>query len=426
MRPDERSQRDPEEDDEAVTALDSTLGAVTRARTVEIALLALVLVAQALLFARPAQRHELRRGGLPRGGRRAAPRPVARFATSSPPSSPGSTTCFAVSRMSRGSAWRIARRAARVTLLGTIGGWLVGRRFGGPVAASRPASADDRAAARPLFGAQVIADHAGARPARCSRWGSRRSGARGGRRRRRGLRGRALGEADRAHRATGRSCGFSAAHCVPRPGRLPRGPRCLLARARHVRSATCGRAASPTTTRRARRRGDPAPAPTDLRPDPARTPFFLLAWLAIVSRSCFAVRGGRCTWPLWTWVLLGVVFLLVHKPLHYNHLIDFPYTLAVATGATLGAALLRSGRVPPCSASLCRAAGFVQQASSRRGADARAAADVAAAAARGASRDRGARCDDRPIISFLARGGSWAARRPRASALRDGSLSDRR
>jgi hypothetical protein len=46
-------------------------------------------------------------------------------------------------------------------------------------------------------------------------------------------------------------------------------------------------------------------------------------------------------WPLWSWVGLTIVFLLLHEPLHYNHLVVFPGALAVATGATLSRDLPR-------------------------------------------------------------------------------------
>src|SRR5262249_12956014 len=73
---------------------------------------------------------------------------------------------------------------------------------------------------------------------------------------------------------------------------------------------------------------------------PHRTPFFWLAIAAaVIAAVLFVVRRPLGVWPLWLWVGLSVVFLLVHKPLHPNHLIEFPYALAVATGATLGGAI---------------------------------------------------------------------------------------
>ena len=60
---------------QTITDADSTLGGVTRARTLEFALLAGVLAAQGFLFTRTLHAaNELRRGRLPRGRRRAPPR----------------------------------------------------------------------------------------------------------------------------------------------------------------------------------------------------------------------------------------------------------------------------------------------------------------------------------------------------------------
>ena len=93
----------------------------------------------------------------------------------------------------------------------------------------------------------------------------------------------------------------------------------------------------------------------------ARTPFF---WLAIAAGAtaafCAALRRPLRIWPLWTWVALGLAFLLWHRPLHYNHLVVFPFTLAVATGATLGAALPRRRLVYGAAATVLVVA-YVQQ-----------------------------------------------------------------
>ena len=142
---------------------------------------------------------------------------------------------------------------------------------------------------------------------------------------------------------------------------------------------------------------------------PHGTPFFVLALAAVAATVGFAVvRRPLGVWPLWSWVVLGVAFLFLHAPLHLNHLVVFPFTLAVATGATLGAAL---ERLPPpvalvgvAALAVAVAAGFVQQ--FHRVDLARAgepSTNVAAARALARLVPPGARTvDDRPIISFLA------------------------
>ena len=142
---------------------------------------------------------------------------------------------------------------------------------------------------------------------------------------------------------------------------------------------------------------------------PHTTPFFVLAVVAVIVGIAFvALRRPLRVWPLWTWVALAVVFLLLHAPLHYNHLVLFPFALAVATGATLGAALEHVPRRTALALSgalgLAVAAGFVQQL--HRVDAARTpepATNVAAARALERLTKPGAlTIDDRPIISFLA------------------------
>jgi hypothetical protein len=139
---------------------------------------------------------------------------------------------------------------------------------------------------------------------------------------------------------------------------------------------------------------------------PHSTPFFVLAVIALVATIVFGVlRRPLGTWPLWLWVGLSVVFLLVHKPLHYNHLIDFPFTLAVATGATIGAVLRRLPWPVTAVVGVAVAAGFVQQ--WHRVGVAKTpepASNVAAAHALARLTPPGTlTVDDRPIVSFLAR-----------------------
>lgn len=141
---------------------------------------------------------------------------------------------------------------------------------------------------------------------------------------------------------------------------------------------------------------------------PHTTPFFVLAAAAIlIGAVFFAARRPLGVWPLWSWVVFAVAFLLVHKPLHDNHLIEFPFTLAIAAGATIGAALQRLPRHGAAVAGvvgLALIAGWVQQL--HRVDVARTpepASNIAAANALARLTPPGTlTVDDRPIISFLA------------------------
>jgi hypothetical protein len=137
---------------------------------------------------------------------------------------------------------------------------------------------------------------------------------------------------------------------------------------------------------------------------PHRTPFFVLAVLAIVVALVQLVRRrGLSTWPLWASTAAGVLFLLLHAPLHYNHLVVFPGLLALAVGATL-ASVLPATRAVAAVAAIVLAAAYVQQ--WHRVGEATAgepATNVAAAHALAELAPPSARTiDDRPIISFLA------------------------
>jgi hypothetical protein len=143
---------------------------------------------------------------------------------------------------------------------------------------------------------------------------------------------------------------------------------------------------------------------------PQRTPFFWLALAAaVIAVVLFALRRPLRVWPLWLWVGLTVLFLLVHKPLHPNHLIEFPFTLAVAAGATFGAAIrLLDARLRVVALGLLTVVlggAYVQQWHRVTTAEAREpATNIAAAHALGRLTPAGAlTADDRPVISFLAR-----------------------
>jgi hypothetical protein len=139
---------------------------------------------------------------------------------------------------------------------------------------------------------------------------------------------------------------------------------------------------------------------------PIRTPFVWLTVAALVAGAVATLAFRRRTrvWPLWTWVALSLAFLLAQKPLHDNHLVLLPGTLAIAAGATLATALPRH-RLVVAIVALLLVGAYAQQ--WRRVTVARVpepSANVAASHAVARLTPSGAlTVDDRPIISFLAR-----------------------
>jgi hypothetical protein len=295
-----------------------------------------------------------------------------------------------------------------VTLVGTIGGWLVGRRYGGPVGGLLVASLLAIAPPLDLFGFQVIADT----PALA-------------------LTVLALGLATLAGPTAAVLAGvaFAAALSVKLTAITALPPLLLLVRHR-LKLALAGFAAvalgllaahiralgslwAGAVSYHTDARGTPAVIPHPHRQIldqiPRGTPFFVIAVSAAVVGAVFFLRRRSLgVWPLWTWVALGVVFLFLHAPLHYNHLVIFPFSLAVAAGATIGAAV---ERVPDrmrlaCCALLAVAigAGWVQQLHRvNLVTDGEPQSNIAAAAALARLTPPGSRTiDDRPIISFLA------------------------
>jgi hypothetical protein len=139
------------------------------------------------------------------------------------------------------------------------------------------------------------------------------------------------------------------------------------------------------------------------------TPFFWLALAALILTAiAFVRRRPLPGWQVWSWVVLSVVFLLLHKPLHDNHLVVLPFTLAVATAVTIAAAFARLPGLPrrllEAGLALVLAAGLVQQV--HRLDTARAPepeTNIRAAAALDRLTPPGALvADDKPIVSFLA------------------------
>jgi hypothetical protein len=291
-----------------------------------------------------------------------------------------------------------------VTLLGTVGGWLVGRRFAGATGGLLVAALLVIAPPMDLFGYQVIADTpalaltllslglatlAGPGPALAA-------GA---------VFGAALSVKLTALTALPtfvwllrRRAAFAAGGFATVIGLL------LIA---HMRALGDLWTSGVTYHDRARSTPDVIPHPHRQILDqiPHTTPFFGLAVVAVATAVAFLLfRRPLRVWPLWSWVGLGVVFLLLHAPLHYNHLIVFPYTLAVASGATLGAVLERMPRPVTALLAVALVVAYVQQLHRvDRARDPEPATNVAAARALARLTPPGAlTIDDRPIISFLA------------------------
>jgi hypothetical protein len=296
-----------------------------------------------------------------------------------------------------------------VTLAGTFGSWLVGRRFGGREGGLLTAAFLTIAPPLDLFSYQVIADT----PALALTVLSL---------------GLATLPASTAAIAAG--CVFGAAFSVKLTA-LTAAPALLWLLRYRIRLALAGFSAVLATlllahvhafgdlwtsgvTYHDKARSTPAVIPHPYHQIfdqiPRSTPFFWLAVAAALTGAAYlVVQRPLQTWPLWLWVALGLVFLFVHKPLHYNHLVELPFALAVAAGATLGAALERQRRPVRAAAAAVVAlvvlGAFAQQWNRVSLADVpEPTSNVAAARALARLTQPDAlTVDDRPIISFLAR-----------------------
>jgi hypothetical protein len=379
-----------------------------KARIAEIALLAAILAAQAFLFARPIHSGATYDEDVYLAALDALRHGQALGSDVFAAQWPGFYDLMrGLSYLTGISVVGVRAGLLAVYVAGTVGGWLAGRRFGGPIGGLLAAGLLVVAPPLDLFGYQVLAD-----PAELS------------------LAALALGVSTLGGPAAAIGAGalFGAALsvkltavCVAPAIIWLVGRRFLVGLGGFVvvfggvllaHAPALGSLWASGVTYHDKARSTPAVIPHPHRQIldqiPHSTPFLALAALAIlVGLACFALRRPLGVWPLWSWVVLAVAFLFVHEPLHYNHLIEFPFTLAIAAGGTLGAAAQRLGR--PALAvgaliGLAIVAGWVQQL--HRVDIARApepASNVAAARALARLTPPGSlTVDDRPIVSFLA------------------------
>jgi hypothetical protein len=295
-----------------------------------------------------------------------------------------------------------------LTLLGTVGGWLVGRRYGGSTGGLLVASLLVIAPPLDLFGYQVIADT----PALALMVLSLGLAT---------LTGPVAAVLVGVVFAAAVSVKLTAVTVLPAVVFLLRNRLrvafagfavvavvLLAAHAKALGSLWAGAVAYHSDAR-----STPAVIPHPHRQIfeqiPRGTPFFAIVIAAALTGAIFFVRRRSLgVWPMWTWVVLAIVFLLLHAPLHYNHLVLFPFSLAVACAATIGAALERLPRrvrLTSCALlAVAIAAGWVQQLHRvDLVREPEPASNLAAARALAELTRPGARTiDDRPIISFLA------------------------
>jgi hypothetical protein len=383
---------------------DSTLPHVTRARAIEVGLLAVVLVAQIILFTRPIHAATNYDEGVYLASVDALRHGQELGTDVFAPQMPGFYNLLtALSFVTGVGVAAIRGGLVAVMLLGTVGAWLIGRHWGGPAGGVLVAALLVVAPPLDLFGWQVIADTPSL-----------------------ALTALALGLATLAAPAALVSAGaalaaavsikLTAVTAVPafawfvrrRPGPAAAGAAVVALVLLVLHVSALGDLWASAVSYHQDARSTPALIEHPLRAMidqvPRRTPFLWLALASLVVAAIrLALRRPLRTWPLWTWVALVVLFLLWHKPLHENHLVAFPFALAIAAGATLVAALPRHAAVY-AGAALVLTAAYAQQL--RRVDDARTpepASNVAAARALERLVPSDARVvDDRPIISFRA------------------------
>jgi hypothetical protein len=383
---------------------------VTRARYVELALLAVLLVAQAVLFTRPIHSateydeavYLAAVDALRHGQALGSDVFAAQF--------PGFYDLLrGLSYVTGIGVAAIRAGLLAITLLGTVGGYLVGRRFGGAVGGLLVAALLTIAPPLDLFGFKVLADPPAVALTVLSLGLATLGGPVGA------VAAGAVFGAALSVKLTAVTALPALVWLIGRSRLVPAACGVVVVIAAQVIAhiGAIGDLWTSGVTYHSDARSTPAVIPHPHRQIfdqiPHGTPFFLLALLAVVLAVVFfALRRPLRVWPLWSWVVLSVAFLFLHAPLHYNHLIVFPFTLAVASGATIGAAVHRLSPVPAHIALavlvLAFAGGFVQQLHRvDLVRDPEPSSNVAAARALELLTPPGARTiDDRPIVSFLA------------------------
>jgi hypothetical protein len=375
---------------------------VTRARAIEVGLLALVLVAQVFLFTRPIHAAANYDEGVYLASVDALRHGQALGTDVFAPQMPGFYDLLRLLSYVTGIGVAAIRGGlVAVMLLGTVGAWLVGRRFAGPIGGVLVAALVVVAPPLDLFGSQVIADTPSlALSALALGLGT--------------LAAPVAVVAGGAVLAAAISIKLTAVTAIPafawfvrrRPWHALTGAVgvAVVLLALHVTALGDLWDSAVRYHQDARSTPDVLAHPHRAIFDqiPHRTPFFVLALASVVVAAVrLWLRRPLRVWPLWTWVVLVVLFLLWHKPLHDNHLVAFPFALAIAAGTTLAAALPRHAAVY-AAAAVVLAAAYVQQVRRVEARIPEPASNVTAARAlEGLVPSDALVVDDRPIISFL-------------------------
>jgi 4-amino-4-deoxy-L-arabinose transferase-like glycosyltransferase len=142
-----------------------------------------------------------------------------------------------------------------------------------------------------------------------------------------------------------------------------------------------------------------------------RTPFVWLVAAGLLGSIAFLRRRGEPVWPLWVGAAVAFAFVLTHHPLHHNHLVVLPATLAppAAIGLAAAARRLRPEWAALGLVALLLAAGYVQQQRRLAVAELPESRELIAAAAtlRRVTEPDAIVVSDQPLVPFLADRRVW-------------------